>query len=434
LSCFNFFSCSNLFILYVNLLDTLYTFYNSLFYMNRNTLFAFTYVIKFVFAMGVLLKVVLASFFVFAFSSHVFSQSAFDHFTASPTFLESILSNHSTPSVQVLTQLKEWAKLPNRYLSLGESHLEYETAIPINFMLAETYRASLLKPYVFCAEKIPTFLESAQGRDLQSFSIENLIFLNNSSSRTDFTDCNWKSKFNAIVYSGFFHQYPFAKYWPHDFPIYPVISEPDNNIAAQLSKKQGLFISQIEVPYIESLAARNILSDKSLNADSFRMRVSRLNTSLNSLNNKMELLFGDSENDFANKYGVFLGPQAFSQNINMPNPAWILLTTRGYKFKTKRLHLLNTLARLSDFQLNTFLEKLRAGKFHYFSLMFGPDQSGEKNNTFFYGVEMHGESEAVVLNDLLYVLEPSEDFFKCYNTTGSSDGSEPPQPVNCEIN
>src|SRR5690606_16896213 len=98
-----------------------------------------------------------------------------------------------------------------------------------------------------------------EGKWIMSKAQKNLIFKGNGPARTDFQNCNWSADSNAITYSGFFHQYPFARPWPNDFPPTPVTREEGNNIRAQLSPRKGMFITQMEMSFLESRAASSLL-------------------------------------------------------------------------------------------------------------------------------------------------------------------------------
>ncbi len=333
---------------------------------------------------------------------------------AQTSFLESIKSDLATPSEQVFAQVAEWAKVPSHYLSLGESHMESDTVHPINFKIAKIFIDNLKNKYTFCSETISDFLDSAEGQDLQTGAAKVLIFTGNGAAKTDFKNCTWKSKHSAITYSGFYHQYPFAKAWPADFPISPVTAEPDNNIARQLLPKAGLFVTQIELSYLEFLTTRNFLNHAGLDATAFRKRVAAVAANVQQLKTSMELQYGDAADAYKNKFGLFLAKKALTENVSMPEKAWFLVTSRGYNLAPASLRFLNLMAALENTQLTAFLKKLSSLKPYYISMMFGPDQNGQRVKSTYGGAELDGESEVLEIQGHLVVVDLTSTSFTCY--------------------
>ena len=343
------------------------------------------------------------------------------------TFVESINADRAVSLENVIAQVADWSKQKGAFLSLGESHREPETVRPLNFVFAKTFMNGVTNKYTLCSETIADYLDSPQGQEMQKSAEQNLIFTGNGPAKTDFTNCKFSSKSNAITYSGFYHQYPFAKAWPLDFPVSPVTSEEDNNIRSQLAPHKGMFITQMELSYASFLASQNLLKDKTLSADEFRRRAEALLKNSDMIKSKMNLLLGDRSEDFKNKFGLFLPKEAFSENVSMTPQSWILLTQRGYALQQKSFLLLSNLLQFKDEQLEKFLMKLKNSKPFFISPSFGPNADGKRSSTIFSGIEMDGESELLQFQNVTIVAEFGKTGFSCYT---SADGQT--HPADCE--
>lgn len=345
-------------------------------------------------------------------------------FGLSNSFLESIQTNKLTAQKTIHQAIKNWAKKPGSYMSLGESHLESETAQPINHSLAVQFMSNTSKKATFCSETILDFLDSKYGQDIQSRAATTKLFLSNSYTETDFKNCKWKSKENAITYSGFIHQYRFAYSWPSDFPMTPVITEPGNNILDQLLPRQGLFISQIELLFLQALASRNIILSGETNTTRFRARANALTGSIVNLKNSMELIYGPQNNPYKNKYGTYVGRSAITEEVIMNNSSWFLLTSRGIHRQELQTSFLRKLLALNDQTLTAFLKKLKGKKIHLSVGFNGPDSMGTRFNLSYSGLNVDGEAEILSLEDRVMVSNYNTAGFQCY-TVGVDSPKEP---------
>jgi hypothetical protein len=168
------------------------------------------------------------------------STSAF----ANPFLLH--ISRHPTINYK---QLEEKIIHHDGYLSLGESHLEPTTSRAFLHKLAKLYLEDRSN-VKFCTEKIMSFLDTPLGQDLQQSTQTTLITQRNSPYTTDFKDCLDRKHDDFLVYSGFFHQYPFAKNFQAEFGRTAVQSSDINNIVYQMQPVRSLMVTLIEMPYL----------------------------------------------------------------------------------------------------------------------------------------------------------------------------------------
>ncbi|MGZ3727298.1 MAG: hypothetical protein ACXWQQ_15970, partial [Pseudobdellovibrio sp.] len=192
----------------------------------------------------------------------------------------------------------------------------------------------------------------------------------------------------------------------------------------------GLFVSQIELAYLESLASRNFLrANNAIDAKTFRSRVTAMTANVRDIKSKMELLLGEANDNFRNKLGLFLSKEALTENVSMPQQAWLLVTSRGERIQDAPFRFINQLLTFDDQKLDAFLKKIHGAKPYYLSMQFGPDQDGKRGTTTYGGVDMDGEAEVLQLGNELIVLDFNSDKFVCYE---QGQGSAPAAVIDCD--
>ncbi len=175
------------------------------------------------------------------------------------SFLGAIKTDFHTISFEELkTEVAEFAQNKKTYLSLGESHIETGTATKINYELLKTFAKNSSDKIVFCSETLSHFL-GPYGDLVRGLSRSYKVYENNGPYKTDFAEC-YEGNDNYVVYSGFFHQYPFARKFPKEFAPVPVITQKGNNILAQMKNAKGLFVTQMEMEYMEFSALKALLA------------------------------------------------------------------------------------------------------------------------------------------------------------------------------
>ncbi|MBY0516518.1 MAG: hypothetical protein K2P81_06395 [Bacteriovoracaceae bacterium] len=343
------------------------------------------------------------------------------------SFLESLLASKTTPREAVMQNISLWGQVQGNYLSLGESHLEDQTATQVNFEFAKLYIDQVRNSFTFCAEKIGHFLEAEQGQWIMSKAEESLIFLGNGPGRTDFQKCIWKSNSNALTYSGFFHQYPFARPWPLDFPVTPVVIDEGNNIKDQLSPRRGMFVTQMEMSYLEGRATTSLLASLTHSASALRARVEVLvETVREVISQQVKLVDGTP---YTSKYGAFYSSEAFTELIPMPKEAWFVLTNRGYRLEREPFSFLQKILALPILVQEKFISRVMNEKSYFYSFNFGPSEAGIGMRTSFAGLDLDGESELLQFkNGDTMVLEPGQSDMACYQTVNAA-----PVKVDCQI-
>jgi len=341
------------------------------------------------------------------------------------SFLESLLAEKTTPREAVMQNIALWAQNTGNFLSLGESHQESETANQVNFAFAKLYIDQLRGGFTFCSETLDHFLTAEQGQWIQAKSDENLIFKGNGPSRTDFTNCKWSSSKNALTYSGFFHQYPFARPWPKDFPPTPVITAEGNNIRDELSPRRGMFVTQMEMSFLEGRAAQSLLKSLTTSTSAFRARVEVLiETVREVVAQQVQLVEGDS---FNNKYGAFYSRDAFAELLPMPAEAWFVVTNRGYRLEKEPFKFFQEMLRLPNENLTKLIMRISGEKSYFYSFGFGPSAAGVRTRTQFAALDLDGESELLQFtNGDTVVSEPDKAGLSCYKYADNAA-----TPVDC---
>ena len=133
------------------------------------------------------------------------------------TFVESINENFEAISFEELEKrVERHAKRGQSYLSLGESHLEPSTTREIHFRLMQAFLEHSSRAPIVCSESIRSFLTEYAPK-IQKSVREIKILKGNGPSTTNFRDCE-EGKSPVLAYSGYFHQFPFARNFSHEFP------------------------------------------------------------------------------------------------------------------------------------------------------------------------------------------------------------------------
>lgn len=305
------------------------------------------------------------------------------------------------------------------YLSIGESHLQADSARSINMDLINTYLEQTKKRQtIFCSEKIETFLDVYQ-KDIYKNVRKLKIFKGNSPNTTNFRDCIDKEKFeNYVTYSGFFHQYQFAKAFKTEFPQSPVITKDGENILAQLSNLDGLFVTQLELEFMEFSASKTILNKGITDPKEFRTEVKILDQIISKLNASMETVL-ESENPFIAKKATIISAKDFTVELNDNNNSFFVLTNLGYRGDNDSLKALRKLIELDDNKLKNFLSKLKNSEKYITATFIGPYPNGEIGSANYPGLNRYFQAQSLIAHikneteNYLLVMEPEADEFLC---------------------
>lgn len=336
---------------------------------------------------------------------------------ANQTFLESMWPVNPIKKEQLLQKIKEHSNKEKSYLSLGETHLEAESVLKINEELAESFYGNIdNRKITFCSETLSHFLESQFGIGLQEKSYQVKIFKGNGRSRTDFLKCEDEDSDHYFVYSGNFHQYPFARSFPNDFPKTPVIIDEENNIRSQMKKSNGLFVTQQELVYLESVALKSLFSEKILDTKIFKSRAATLIDQVQLLKSQFEV-FIESVNPFEEKKGIILGKDNFKADLMMNELAFHLVTDRSYRPLEESFHFLRKLLLIDQNRLEYFLAYLEQRNFYFLGGIFSPNNSGERGQSTYVGVpySFDGLSHLIQTADGIILSQPKNKDFECFN-------------------
>lgn len=348
---------------------------------------------------------------------------------ASLTFLGSIKSGF-TPTTY--SDLKETVRLhahKKGYLSLGESHLQAKTAIQVNFDLMQTYLNETEKrKSVFCTETLSHFLEP-YGDAIKAQVKKYKVLEKNSPHVTDFKTCKDKKKFeNYVTYSGFFHQYQFGKPFEMEFPRTAVLTKDGNNIKAQMKGLDGIFVTQMELEYMEYSATRAILNMGIVSPEDFRRKVTHLSYITENLVEKMEEVI-KTDDPYTSKKAVVLNAKDFYIDIDGDENSYFVMTNLSYRTIDDSLKALKNLAKLDDVKLMRFLVKIKNSQKRVVSVFLGPFPGGNLGTVTYPGVTRTFKGQSLIMHvrnateDFLMVQEPDADELICVNYKTSEEFS-----------
>lgn len=337
--------------------------------------------------------------------------------SANTTFLEAVWPVNPVKKQALLQKIKDHAQVEKSYLSLGETHLETDSVLLINEEMIEAfYQSTGERKVTFCSETLSHFLESQFGMEVQEKSFQVKIFKGNGPSKTDFTECEDKDSDHYFVYSGNFHQYPFARSFPNDFPKTPVITDEKNNIRSQMKKSQGLFVTQQELIYLESVAMKSLMSEKIVDTKEFKSRAATLLDQVQLIKSQFEV-FVSSVNPFEEKKGIVLGKDQFKADLLMSDLTFHLITDRSYRPLEESFHFLRKLMLLEQNRLQFFLNYLKEKKIYVLGGIFSPGQFGEEAQTTYIGIpySFDGLSHLIQTVDGIILSQPKNKDFECFN-------------------
>lgn len=346
---------------------------------------------------------------------------------ASTTFLSSIKSGFQPIPYSDLKEKVRLHALQRGYLSLGESHLQSLTAIQVNYDLMQSYMSETEKrKTVFCTETLDHFLKPYSEK-IKANVKKYKVFENNSPYVTDFASCKDKKKIqNYITYSGFFHQYQFGKPFEAEFPRSPVLVKDGNNILAQMKGLDGLFVTQMELEYMEFSATKAIMEMGIVEPKEFRRKVTDLNYVVNELIDNMEDVL-TNDDPYTSKKAVVLKAKDFSVDLNANDNSYFLMTNLSYRTKADSLKALKNLAALDDASLMRFLVKFKFATKRIVSVFLGPFAGGELGTVTYPGVTRTFKGQSLIahirtdVEDYLMVMEPDADEFVCVDYKTSAE-------------
>ncbi len=337
------------------------------------------------------------------------------------TFLEAIdLGHHSMDYKQLVEKTKRHRWYRGNFLSLGESHLHPATSRPVLLNLATSFLEDTPYNKQFCSENIQGFLQGYEGREIQRLSDDINIFYNNNPSTTDFWGCAKQNSELTLVYSGFFHQHPFARNFPGDFTPTPVITKPHNTIMTQMPYGRGLYVSLMEMDHLEMTTSKALLAEKNTDVKIFRDRVVKLTQKIQDLRDSMSTILTGAT-PFRTKIGMVLEQDHFKQREVLPFGTYILLTELQGRKDNKPLKLLNDLIALSDQSLEKYLAFMNEERSFFTTALTEPNEDGSMYQTGYgtYPLQFPGGSQFLDLIDknnkksILLVSSPQSDSLRC---------------------
>lgn len=361
-----------------------------------------------------------------------------------PLFLESARWQEAA-NRNAASEIFDWAQEvgadPDRYLSLGETHLFPEANRPLLQRLAEKYFQSSQTPIHSCYESLgQDFRDSPFGSLIWGLSQTTLELTGNSPTRTDFRACSARSK-KWFTYSGAFHQWPLPLLFPRDFWVTPVATQPGNTISTQLPKGRGAFLAELDALYLENQATVAVLAENQTNVTVFRNRVASLVAAQNQLRRGTQDL-SDISYSPVRIAGVLLDASSLGIPVDsaiMPAGAKLLVTELKIREELGLgLLLLKALAALPDLDLHKYLSAVAAArvKHTYSSLLQFLKAGQDELSPLIYGplnIQFPPGSEYWQLSAVDPMREPfksaivvaqprtgASPFLRCFATTDSN--------------
>ena len=317
------------------------------------------------------------------------------------------------------------ARIKKGYISLGESHLQQDTVLPLILEYAKIY-ADNKKKFDLCAEDIGHAIKHPLFKYARNLARKTFISEGNNPLKTDFIECNKRKNSSKIYYSGFFHQFPFARAYPDEFTQVPVITKPGNNIWKQ-NQEAGLFIMVMELVHLESSASREVLMS-SYNSTDINSKIRELREQIQKLKNKMMDL-NERSSIYKKKNGYIFSSDQLGSTArkNSPNNAYFILTELEYRMDYDGLHFLHKFSRLNP-KLQNIIIGLSPKQKYFVSTLNTANNSSDLNNKFGYGLlPQKFEMGTTFLqfkdrgNNLLMVSEPSQSEFRYINVDTKQD-------------
>ncbi len=346
---------------------------------------------------------------------------------ATDTFLSSIKSDFNPIKYSDLKEMVKDHATEKGYLSLGESHLQASTAIQVNYDLMSAYmKESDKKRTVFCTETLSHFLKP-YGEEIKANVKKYKVFQKNSPYVTDFKNCTDNKRINNyITYSGFFHQYQFGKPFKDEFPQTPVLANEGNNILAQMGELDGLFVTQMELEYMEFSASKAILEMGITDASVMRKKIAHLESIVRELITNMEDVI-TTDDPYTSKRAVVVNSKDFTVDLNGSDQSYFLMTNLAYRTNADSLKALRTLVREDDTTIETFLTKLTKSQMRTVSVFLGPFPGGELGTVTYPGVNRTFKGQSLIMHirnsveDYLMVMEPDATDFVCIDYKTSNE-------------
>lgn len=342
-------------------------------------------------------KSLLKSLKISALTLLVFASNSF----ASNSLLQALqtasLKSKNTLTFDELKNRIEQHSYKKGYLSLGETHLEKESNLPLFMSLAEVYLGTPppSAPSAACLE-VNTHLHHQQERLnplIQSLQVQ----YKNNPSFTDFESCNPNTLQQApsrlIVDSGFFHQFNWIKNFGRFFDSTPVQAQVSQSIVGQLKtylkqNDSSFFVTVLELPYLIYLENREALRRFSEGSSLLTLHTS-LENSATAIRQRLQPLLKSTDLNSTKLGVVFLG-SSFLKNI--PSQSYFIITDLEYRLNNAPSYFLSELTKLNTSQLQTFQKLLQQNRWVYQETLMERDKKGDLGRTTLgqYPVELKG--------------------------------------------
>lgn len=321
----------------------------------------------------------------------------------------------------LLLEIQTHGQRSRAYLSTGESHLEAESTFPIYSRIFAAFDAKRF-PTRFCSEDISSSLDNPVFQSLASDATAVDIRQKNSPAFTDFATCASGRETRHVVHSGFYHQYPFARYFPEVFPQTRVITQSGNNIFEQMPRRHsGMLVSLVDYVYIEYLETLRVLKLALDDSAALTQAQATLFPAGDAIRARMELVSNDPD-PVLKKRGILLDRRHFasvSRDV-LPERGYLFLTDLEYRKNWPSFSFLKHLLGLSASAREKVLNLIRADRKKFW--LGWSDLTARRDQEWWTmtvrDLDFDGELTFLSLLDggseILLTFEPRLNSFRCF--------------------
>ncbi|MDA8792674.1 hypothetical protein N9N67_05480 [Bacteriovoracaceae bacterium] len=274
------------------------------------------------------------------------------------------------------------------FLSVGETHLHKESSSEINQIFLKEY-TSHLNLFRVCSEKIDGFWAMEGPKEIlknSKLTKMNFYKLSLHTSKMDGCHLRLKAREGMIVYSGLYHQYPFGRNYAELPSHTPVQSYVKRNIAYDLKRLNGLFISHFEIDYLLNLHFKGLVLNSSSFED-FSKDLSGFSKQFESFMQKFEQLTERKEVIFFENDYFLKGKER-----NQRHKKIFAISNLSLKSRGQTNHLFYQVDKMDNNRKFLFYQLLRQSKFLVKSFYMEPDELGDfRVFTFANGHKFYGD-------------------------------------------
>ncbi|MCB9091527.1 MAG: hypothetical protein H6621_09170 [Halobacteriovoraceae bacterium] len=286
------------------------------------------------------------------------------------------------PESTVLKKIASIAKRKKTYLSIGESHLYPDSTRIYAEKLQKQFFDNVKTNVRTCHETISSLDEYPYYDYFNLHSAEVIASTSNSPKLSNFKQC-YSDEYSLNFYSGFFHQYPLSIAFKNDFPVTEVSGYRGNNIYDQMSGLKGVFVSFIDLDYLEKVWTQSFFKKKFKSVRLFREKANLMISKVDTIMKGLQWTHR-THNLWRDQWAFIIDKSFFPFNKKVrktiPDNAFIYLTEQAFRVPMKKLKLIRALNQLSDERIENFLELLKDMEKYFISTEIQPMSNGDRSH------------------------------------------------------